>query len=194
MQSNQTTVNSFSALSSLLSTRAPEPKLETSASNVDRQHPPTDFLKVEVFRKVNEDEGIHGTISHLEFSFKDDTIRPRIMNRIHLYDAFAEALREYGDDITAANFAVRYGSQVQLENMPFLHSNVSLTSVFDPLQTMRDPVVELLKNGNIVLIAVPSQSYHFKSRAAANTSSFRTAKPKNTSKRGKDQSDQKSVD
>ena len=68
---------------------------------------------------------------------------------------------------------MRYGSQVYLENMPFLHSNVTLVSVFDPMQNMRDPVVDLLKNGSIVLIAVPSQSYHFKSRAAANTSSFR---------------------
>ena len=193
----QTTVNSFSALSTLLSIRAPATTKPESTNNsgADRQHPPTDFLKATVFRQVSEDEGVHGNLSHIEFSFKDDSIRPRILNRIHLYDAFAEALREYGEDITSANFAVRYGSQVQLENMPFLHSNVSLTSVFDPLQTMRDPVVELLKAGNIALIVVPSQSYHFKSRAAANTSSFRTTKPKNTSnKRPKDFSEQKSVD
>lgn len=174
------TVNSFSALSSLLSARAPAPVTAEVHSNnsSERQHPPTDFLAAFVVYKEDAGATFPGSISHIEFSFKDDTVRPRIMNRIHLYDAFAEALKDHGDDISAANFAVRYGSQVQLENMPFLHSNVSLVSVFDPLQTMRDPVVELLKNGSIILIAVPSQSYHFKSRAAANTSSFRNTRPK----------------
>jgi hypothetical protein len=183
------TVNSFSALSTLLSTRAPAPvQVEQPSNNAERQHPPTDFLKASVVFKPEDDAGFPGSISHIEFSFKDDSIRPRIMNRIHLYDAFAESLREYGDSISSANFAVRYGSQVQLENMPFLHSNVSLVSVFDPLQTMRDPVVELLKNGSIVLIAVPSQSYHFKSRAAANTSSFRTVRHKAGKKASKEAS------
>lgn len=174
------TVNSFSALSSLLSARAPAPVPAEvhSNNNSERQHPPTDFLAAFVVYKEDTGATFPGSISHIEFSFKDDTVRPRIMNRIHLYDAFAEALKEHGDEVSAANFAVRYGSQVQLENLPFLHSNVSLVSVFDPLQTMRDPVVELLKNGSIILIAVPSQSYHFKSRAAANTSSFRNTRPK----------------
>jgi len=53
----QTTVNSFSALSTLLSTRAPAaPKPEaTNNSGVERQHPPTDFLKASVtFSQVDE--------------------------------------------------------------------------------------------------------------------------------------------
>lgn len=171
MTSNQSTITSFSALSTLLGTRnAAAPVVQnTEANQAERQHPPTDFLAAKVFYRDSEDEGV---ISHIEFTFKDDSVRPRILNRIHLYDAFAHALRD-DTDSSAANFSVRYGSQVHLENMPFLHSNVTLVSVFDPMQNMRDPVVDLLKNGNIILIAVPSQSYHFKSRAAANTSSFR---------------------
>ena len=179
---NQSTIHSFSGLSSLLNARNVANAAPTVTENQgERQHPPTDFLKAtSVYR--DEDDGI----SHIEFQFKNDNIRPRILSRIHLYDAFAEALRETEQ---ASNFSVRYGSQVHLENMPFLHSNVRLLSVFDPMQNMRDPVVDLLKNGIITLIAVPSQSYHFKSRAAANISSFRGVR-KNTPKKDAPQVDQ----
>lgn len=167
------TITSFSALSTLLGNRNAAPVAQSNeATSGERNHPPTDFLSAEVHYRDEADVGGTGVISHIEFKFKDDSVRPRILNRIHLYDAFAYALRENAES-TTANFSVRYGSQVHLENMPFLHSNVTLVSVFDPMQNMRDPVVDLLKNGNIVLIAVSSQSYHFKSRAAANTSSFR---------------------
>lgn len=169
MSSTQSTIHSFSGLSTLLGNRnvSNAIHLDSNINAADRQHPPTNFLKAEVL--YQQDTNI---LSHIEFSFKDDNIRPRILSRIHLYDAFADALRNI-ESTKEAGFSVRYGSQVHLENMPFLHSNVTLVSVFDPMQTMRDPVVDLLKNGTIILIAVPSQSYHFKSRAAANTSSFR---------------------
>lgn len=170
--SNQSTITSFSGLSTLLGARnVATPVQNPEASQQERQHPPTDFLSAVIHYRSDQPD-LAGEISHIEFSFKDDSIRPRILTRIHLYDAFAHALRD-NVEARAANFSVRYGSQVYLENMPFLHSNVTLVSVFDPMQNMRDPVVDLLKNGSIVLIAVPSQSYHFKSRAAANTSSFR---------------------
>lgn len=167
MSVTQSTINSFSSLSTLLGSRSAVQSPQVDAAAIDRQHPPTNFLKAEVHYQPDT-----MSMSHIEFSFKDDNIRPRILSRIHLYDAFADALRNV-DSTQDAGFSVRYGSQVHLENMPFLHSNVTLVSAFDPMQNMRDPVVDLLKNGSIVLIAVPSQSYHFKSRAAANTSSFR---------------------
>lgn len=97
--------------------------------------------------------------SWVEFRPIDPTKKPRFRNKIDLFNQLRDALRLLSGDST---WAIRYASQIQRENHPFLHSGKNRIIMFDPFMSFRDPLQEFLSTRFFLWQVFPSNAYYFK--------------------------------
>jgi len=76
-----------------------------------------------------------------------------------LFNQLRDALRVLSGDST---WALRYASQIQRENHPFLHSGQNRIIMFDPFMPFRDPIQEFLSTRVFLWQVFPSNAYYFK--------------------------------
>lgn len=59
---------------------------------------------------------------------------------------------------------IKYASRVVCTNMPMIHNPMDLSVFIDPLQTVRDVVMEINRTKSILLVRYPSRSYYYRAK------------------------------
>lgn len=107
--------------------------------------------------------------SHYKFTFLKNYIFP---SPILLYTTLREVLTEYiraglDDPEEKVFLPLKFASRVLCSNFPVIHNPRDHTIFIDPLQTVRDAVMEVNRTRVIVLEQHPSRPYFYRPKTPA---------------------------
>lgn len=107
---------------------------------------------------VDVREAKDDTSHYLEFRFPPNT---RFENAIHLFQALRTLVTEH---FNGQFWMIKMSSRVTCSNMPLLHDPTNLRVLVDVLQPVRDPAMEVYRNGALRLYFFASRAHFYRKK------------------------------